>query len=284
MSKASVCKSLSRSNKILRVNCKLHPWSLGLTGFYTPKFQKLDFTPCSLILLAIHTPRLVFSVRWHICMLMCFIFAKSAPKLRRFNDDQAKSWHASKLHSFKPKLNFLHISINDTVWSKVLKPKNKDTRTTQGSHHSHEPKPFILGGGGVEGSRQPRRWRLDPLALIARVKPNKPNPNPMNPSALVNPGSLGDCGFLGFVVLSHYAVFLLFMYLMSNFFTWVGFIFILLYCFGIDIGHCSLGHWIFFVLLFLTIVNIHEYFFVLLFLTVEKSSSSLFGFTVDVAA
>ena len=179
-------------------------------------------------------------------MLTCFIFAKSAPKLRRFNDDQAKSWHASKLHSFKPKLNFLHISINDTVWSKVLKPKNKDTRTTQGSHHSHEPKPFILGGGGVEGSRQPRRRRLDPLASIARVNLNRLNLNPTNPSALVNPGSLDDCGFLGFVVLSHYAVFLLFMFLVSNFFTWVGFIFILLYCFGIDIGHCSLGHWIFF--------------------------------------
>ena len=157
----------------------------------------------------------------------------------------------------------MHISINDTVSSKVLKSKNKDTQTTQGSHHSYEPKPFIPGGssgdGGIEGSRLPRQQRLDPLASIARVKPNKPNPNPMNPSALVNPGSLGDCGFLGFVVLSHYAVFLLFMYLMSNFSTWVGFIFILLYYFGIDIGHCSLGCWIFFFLLFLTVVNIHEF-------------------------
>ena len=92
----------------------------------------------------------------------------------------------------------------------------------------------------------PRRWRLNPLASIACVNPNRPNPNPTNPSALVNPGSLGDCGFLGFVVLSHYVVFLLFVYLVSNFSIWVGFIFILLYCFGIDIGHCSLGHWIFF--------------------------------------
>ena len=65
--------------------------------------------------------------------------------------------------------------------------------------------------------------------------------------------------FLGSVVLSHYAVFLLFMYLVSNFTTWVGFIFILLYCYGIDIGHCSLGHWIFLDLLFLTVVNIHEF-------------------------
>ena len=48
---------------------------------------------------------------------------------------------------------------------------------------------------------------------------------------------IGWSGFLGSVVLSHYAVFLLFMYLVSNFTTWVGFIFILLYCYGIDIGH-----------------------------------------------
>ena len=206
-------------------------------------------------------------------MLTCFIFSKSAPKLCGFNDDQVKSWHASKLRSFKPKLNFLHISINDIVSSKVLKSKNKDTRKTQGSHHSHEPKPFIpgggSGGGGVEGSRLPRRLCLDPLASITRVNPNRLNLNPTNPSAIVNPGNLGNCGFLGSVVLSHYAVFLLFMYLVSNCSTWVGFIFILLYCFGIDIGHCSMGHWIF---------------FVLLFLTVEKSSSGLFGFTVDVAA
>ena len=94
----------------------------------------------------------------------------------------------------------MHISINDTVSSKVLKSKNKDTRKTQGSHHSHEPKPFIPGGGGdgdgygVEGSRLPRQRRLDPLASIANVNPNRPNPNPTNPSALVNPGSLGGHG------------------------------------------------------------------------------------------
>ena len=68
--------------------------------------------------------------------------------------------------------------------------------------------------------------------------------------------------FLGSVVLSHYAVFLLFIYLVSNFTTWVGFIFILLYCYGIDIGHCRFAVWgigIFLVLLFLNFVNIHEF-------------------------
>ena len=85
-----------------RVNRKLHFWSLGLIGFYIPKFQKFDFTSCSLIPLVIHALRLVFSIKWHICMLTYFIFAKLVPKLRHFNDDQAKSWHASKLRSFKP--------------------------------------------------------------------------------------------------------------------------------------------------------------------------------------
>jgi len=37
-------------------------------------------------------------------MLMCFIFDKSTLKLRRFSDDQTKSWHTSKLCSFKAKL------------------------------------------------------------------------------------------------------------------------------------------------------------------------------------
>ena len=61
----------------LWVNCKLHPWSLGLTRFYTLMFQKLDFTPESLLSLAIQPPQLIFSVNWHIIMLTYFIFVKS---------------------------------------------------------------------------------------------------------------------------------------------------------------------------------------------------------------
>ena len=92
-----------RYQLIFRINCKLHPWNLGLTGFYTPKFRKLDFTPWSLTLLAIH-PHSWFLLLSDIITLMCFIFDKSASKLRHFSDDQAKSWHASKLCSFKAKL------------------------------------------------------------------------------------------------------------------------------------------------------------------------------------
>ena len=77
---------------IVWVNCKLHSWNLELIGFYTPKFQKLDFTPWSLVPLAIYPLRLVFAIKWHIIMLMCFILANSALKLRRFNDKQVKSW------------------------------------------------------------------------------------------------------------------------------------------------------------------------------------------------
>ena len=87
-----------------KVNCKLHSWNLGLIRFYTSKFQKLDLTPWSLVVLAIHPPRLISAVKWHIFMVMCFIFDKSASKLRCFSDDQAKSWHASRLRSFKAKL------------------------------------------------------------------------------------------------------------------------------------------------------------------------------------
>ena len=86
------------------VNCKLHPWSLGLIGFDILKFLKLDFTAWNLVPLGMHLPMLIFAVKWHIIILICFIFDKSASKLRCFSDDQAKSWHASKLHSFKAKL------------------------------------------------------------------------------------------------------------------------------------------------------------------------------------
>ena len=67
------------------VNCKLHPWSLELFGFYTPKFQKFDFTPWSLVPLTIHTLQLVFAVNWHITILTCFIFAKSGQKFVKNN-------------------------------------------------------------------------------------------------------------------------------------------------------------------------------------------------------
>jgi len=65
---------------------QITPLKFGVTGFYTPKFQKLDFTPWNLIPLAIHTLRLISVVKWHMRMLTCFIFAKSAQKLRRFNE------------------------------------------------------------------------------------------------------------------------------------------------------------------------------------------------------
>ena len=66
---------------IFKINYKLHPWSLGLIGFYTPEFQKLDFTPWSLAMLTIHTLWSLFAIKWHMRMLTGFIFAKLAPKL-----------------------------------------------------------------------------------------------------------------------------------------------------------------------------------------------------------
>ena len=61
-------------------------------------------------------------------MPMCFFFffAKSTPKLRHFSDDQVKSLHASKLHSFKPKLKIKTSSLNDIVLGQILKSNNKD--------------------------------------------------------------------------------------------------------------------------------------------------------------
>ena len=67
---------------------------MRLTRFYTPKFGSISNSP----------PQLISAVKWHIIMLMCFIFDKSTLKLCRYSDGQAKSWHASKLRSFKAKL------------------------------------------------------------------------------------------------------------------------------------------------------------------------------------
>ena len=112
----------------------------------------------------------------------------------------------------------MHISINDTVSSKVLKSKNKDTQTTQGSHHSYEPKPFIPGGGngdgGIEGSRLPQRQHLDPLASIARVSPNRPNPNPTNRTHWLL-WTQAASTIVGFWVLLYFLIMLYFCYLCS---------------------------------------------------------------------
>ena len=40
------------SNNNIRENCKEHPWTLELLGFYTLKFEKLDFTSWNFIWLA----------------------------------------------------------------------------------------------------------------------------------------------------------------------------------------------------------------------------------------
>ena len=81
---------------IFWVNCKLHPWSLGLTRFYTTTFQKLDFYTLKFGSVSNSPPPppgLVFAINWHITMLKCFIFAKLTPKLCSFYDDQVKNRH-----------------------------------------------------------------------------------------------------------------------------------------------------------------------------------------------
>ena len=44
------------------VNGKVQPYSLGLFGFYTLKFVKLDFTSQSFVLLAKSHPRLIWQL------------------------------------------------------------------------------------------------------------------------------------------------------------------------------------------------------------------------------
>ena len=55
----------------IRVNGKVQPYSLGLFGFYTIKFEKLDFTLWSLVQLAKSHPRLIWQLSdtsscWHV--------------------------------------------------------------------------------------------------------------------------------------------------------------------------------------------------------------------------
>ena len=92
---------------------------ISKTWFYTQKFVPF----------AIHPPQLISAVKWHInIILMPFFFflAKSTPKLRHFSDEQVKSWHASKLCSFKPKLKIKTSSLNDIVLGQILKSNYKD--------------------------------------------------------------------------------------------------------------------------------------------------------------
>ena len=134
-------------NVFFWVNCKLHPWSLGLIGFYTPKFQKLDFIPWSLIPLAIYPPWLVFAVKWHIIMLMYFIIASLALKLRRFNDDQVRSWHNQNYIVLGLNLKHKFLAWNDVVSCHTLKlkTKTKDPMVCLLEHSLPDPNP---GSGG----------------------------------------------------------------------------------------------------------------------------------------
>ena len=50
--------------------CKVHPWNLGLLGFYAQEFEKFDLTPWSLVSLTKTHPQLVLAVKWH------FIYCK----------------------------------------------------------------------------------------------------------------------------------------------------------------------------------------------------------------
>ena len=61
----------------------------------------------------------------YLCIFFFFL-AKSTPKLRHFSDEQVKSWHASKLCSFKPKLKIKTSSLNDIVLGQILKSNYKD--------------------------------------------------------------------------------------------------------------------------------------------------------------
>ena len=117
-----------------RINCKLYSWNFGLIGFYTPKFQKLDFTLWSLVTLAIHhqpppsPPQLVSVVKWHIIMLMCLIFFQISLKTTLFWWWPSEELAQSKLCSFKPKLKIQTSPLNDIVSGKKSKIKHRTTK------------------------------------------------------------------------------------------------------------------------------------------------------------
>ena len=80
-------------------------------------------------------------------MLMCFIIANSALKLRRFNDDKVRSWHNQNYVVLGLNLKQKFLAQNDVVSCQTLKSKTKtmDPTACLLEHNLPDPNP---GSGG----------------------------------------------------------------------------------------------------------------------------------------
>ena len=85
---------------LLWVNCKVHSWSLGLLGFYTLIFEKMDFTPWSLVPLAKPHPQLVWaSDKWRADVYCFWQISTTKHKTIRNTTHYQKSKTNSKITS-----------------------------------------------------------------------------------------------------------------------------------------------------------------------------------------
>ena len=89
----------------IRANGKVQPYSLGLLGFYTLKFEKLDFTLWSLVQLAKSHPRLIWQLSdtsscWHV-----FFFAKLAWSPFSQNTQHKPDFNETLFHSYSQTQN-----------------------------------------------------------------------------------------------------------------------------------------------------------------------------------
>ena len=91
---------------LLWVNCKVHSWSLGLLGFYTLIFEKMDFISWSLVLLAKPHPQLVWASDKRRADVYCF-------------------WQISTTKHLRP--NLKHKTIRNTTHYQKSKTNSKIT-------------------------------------------------------------------------------------------------------------------------------------------------------------
>ena len=127
---------------------------MGLTGFYTPKFRKLDFIPWSLVLLAIHLPWLIFVVS-DTSSFWCVLFLTDQPQnyvvlvMTKQRAGMHKNYVVSRLNLKR------NLPLNDTVSAKILKSKNKTSHDKKINSHKLKPHKSWTNhpsGTGGEGS------------------------------------------------------------------------------------------------------------------------------------
>ena len=100
----------------VRVNGKVQPYSLGLFGFYTMKFEKLDFSSQNLVPLAKSHPHLVM-----LTFVFFFFFAKLAQSPFSQNSQHKPDFNEKLFHIYFQTQNPMNTSFPNPFLQNLAK-------------------------------------------------------------------------------------------------------------------------------------------------------------------